>query len=34
MRIREMYKLWRSIVDVGLGEIRLGLEMIEDAKKK
>jgi hypothetical protein len=34
MSIRELYRLWRDTVELGLGEIRLGLEMIRDAKRK
>jgi len=34
MKVRELYEMWRSLVEVGLDEIRLGVGMVRDAGKK
>jgi hypothetical protein len=34
MRVKDIYRLWRDTVELGLNEIRLGLEMIRNAKEK
>ena len=34
MRVRELYEMWRSLVELGLDEIRLGVGMVRDARRK
>jgi hypothetical protein len=34
MSLREAYQMWRDLVDAGFGEIRLGLRMIGESRKR
>jgi hypothetical protein len=34
MGLKDAFRMWLNLVEVGLGEMRLGLEMVRDSMRK
>ena len=34
MSLKEAFEMWKGLVELGLGEMRLGFGMIADSRKK
>jgi len=34
MRLKEAYQMWKNMMSVGISEIKLGLNMISESRKK